>query len=549
MAGVYPELHEHAEATDMWLAAEEEGFGRTLAQGMSQLREHIERARSEGSETISAEDVFRLHDTFGFPYEMTSELLSEEGLQIEGTFEELMERQRERGRAGARGGASAGDGSSSREVAGTFAGQSGFSTRFTGYETERQQTTVGALQSFGGGERYLVKLAESPFYAPGGGQVADVGVIECAEGDCRARVEDVFRIGDDQALAVTVEEGKLHEGESVLAQVDRRSRHATECNHTATHLLQAALRERLGGHIRQAGSYVGPDKLRFDFSHGQAVSRQELADIEDRVNEWISYNDPVRSITTTLDEARSLGAMALFGEKYGEIVRMVEVGGGDYSRELCGGTHVRSTAEIGPFRIISETSSSANVRRIEAVTGPAAVELLREHDSLLGEIAAQLRTRPQDAPGAVRTLQEERKRLEKALKSGGQGAAEGGGPDPSALAGQAIEVGGARVLAVAVGSLEAKALLDLLDRVKGKLGAAAILLGSSSEGRVHLIVSVAPELVARGVKAGAIVKSAAEVVGGGGGGRDTMAQAGGRDPERLDEAIATGLAAIESALV
>ena len=273
------------------------------------------------------------------------------------------------------------------------------------------------------GQRYLVKLAESPFYAAGGGQVADVGTIECEHGDCRARVEDVFRLGDDQALAVVVEEGTLRAGEQVLAQVDHAARHATECNHTATHLLQAALRERVGSHVRQAGSYVGPDKLRFDFSHGQALSAEELRDVEDRVNEWIARNDPVRPITTTLAEAKRLGAMALFGEKYGEVVRMVEIGEGEYSRELCGGTHVRSTAEIGPFRILSETSSAANVRRIEAVTGPAAVTLLREHDRLLEEVAATLRTRPEDAPEAVRARELERKALEKQLKSDRAGGA------------------------------------------------------------------------------------------------------------------------------
>ncbi len=206
-----------------------------------------------------------------------------------------------------------------------------------------------------------MKLPESPFYAAGGGQVSDAGTIECEQGDCRARVEEVFRLGDDQALTVVVEEGELHPGETVVARVDRVARHATECNHTATHLLQAALREIVGSHVRQAGSYVGPDKLRFDFSHGQGLSDGELREVEDRVNGWVSLNDPVRAITTTLDEARSLGAMALFGEKYGEVVRMVQIGDGHYSRELCGGTHVRSTAEIGPFRILSETSSSANV--------------------------------------------------------------------------------------------------------------------------------------------------------------------------------------------
>jgi alanyl-tRNA synthetase len=568
MGSSYPELGEHADASDMWLAAEEEGFGRTLAQGLSTLEQHIEQARSGGRATVPAEEVFRLHDTYGFPFEMTDELLGEAGLSIEGDFEELMEQQRERGRAGARAGAATGGSESgqARAAAIAFAGESGFSTQFTGYETEEQQTTVGAVRSVlaagngangaagasehagADGGRYLVKLAESPFYAAGGGQVADVGTIECADGDCRARVEDVFRLGDDQALAVVVEEGELSEGEPVLARVDRLARHATEANHTATHLLQAALREVLGPHVRQAGSYVGPDKLRFDFSHGQALSSEELLDVEDRVNAWVARNDSVRPITTTLEEARSLGAMALFGEKYGEVVRMVEIGRGDYSRELCGGTHVRSTAEIGPFRILHETSSAANVRRIEAVTGPAATELLRGHDRALGAIAAELRTRPEDAGEAVRTLAHERKRLEKALKQGGSPAAGAGDADVDALAAQAQEISGATVLTAAVDVADAKALLDVADRVKGRLGVAAILLGTAAEGRVHLVASVAPELVERGVRAGAVVKAAAEVVGGGGGGRDTMAQAGGRDPERLDDAIAAARAAIESAL-
>jgi alanyl-tRNA synthetase len=562
MGATYPELLEHAESIEMWLSAEEEGFGRTLAQGMATLATHIEQARSSGATAVAADEVFRLHDTYGFPYEMTNELLAEEGLSIEGDFESLMERQRERGRAGARASAGAGGSlaSQARALAGSFAGESGFATRFTGYETEEQQTTVGAVQGVaedGGGERasngsaagrYLVKLTESPFYAAGGGQVSDVGTIECEDGDCRARVEDVFRLGDDQALTVVVEQGTLRAGEAVLAKVDRVARHATECNHTATHLLQAALREIVGSHVRQAGSYVGPDKLRFDFSHGQGLSEQELIEVEDRVNGWISLNDPVRAITTTLDEARSLGAMALFGEKYGEVVRMVQIGDGHHSRELCGGTHVRSTAEIGPFRILSETSSSANVRRIEALTGPAAVELLRGHDRALGEVAADLRTRPEDSPAALRKLIEERRKLEKDLKEGGVRAGSAGLPDVEELAARAEEIDGARVLAAVVEAADAKALLAVVDRLKGRLEDAAILLGTAAEGRVHLVASVAPALVARGVKAGAVVKAAAEVVGGGGGGRDTLAQAGGRDPEKLGEAIEAARTAIESAL-
>ncbi len=474
MGRAYPELIEQAEVTDMWLAAEEEGFGRTLAQGMELLQGHIAAAGEGGSSAVSAADVFTLHDTHGFPYEMTRELLAEQGLSIEGDFEELMEQQRARGR-----------GVASRVAAGARLGaddvdslDGGPPTRFTGYETEEQRTTVLAVRPVDGqpdtsgengasGSRLLVKLAESPFYLAGGGQISDIGTIECEDGDCRARVADVVAIGEDRVVDVILEHGTVEVGEQVLARVDHLTRHKTEANHTATHLLQAALRERVGSHVRQAGSYVGPDKLRFDFSHGQALSAEELRDVEDRVNEWIARNDPVHAITTTLDEAKRLGAMALFGEKYGEVVRMVEVGGGEYSRELCGGTHVRSTAEIGAFRILHETSSSANVRRIEAVTGPVAVELLREHDRLLGDVAAQLRARPQDAPDAVKKLADERRRLEKQLKTGDVGSAGNVEVDLDALVASARESAGAKVLSATVDTPDAKTLLEILDRAQG----------------------------------------------------------------------------------
>jgi alanyl-tRNA synthetase len=299
--------------------------------------------------------------------------------------------------------------------------------------------------------------------------------------------------------------------------------------------------------VRQAGSYVGPDKLRFDFSHGQGLTESELRDVEDQVNEWIARNDPVRPITTTLNEAKRLGAMALFGEKYGDLVRMVEVGEGEYSRELCGGTHVRSTAEIGPFRVLSETSSAANVRRIEAVTGPAAVELLRGHDRMLGEVAQVLRTTPDQALETVHARERARKELEQALKQGG-GASAGTKVDLAALVASADELAGAPVLTALVEELDEKGLLELVDRLKGQLDGAAIVLASTVGDRVALVVSVAPELVERGVKAGAVVKAAAAVVGGGGGGRDTLAQAGGRDAGKLEEALAIARAEIAAAL-
>jgi alanyl-tRNA synthetase len=546
MGGAYPELGEQRDAIRKWLASEEESFGRTLEQGMRLLDDLIARARSEGEEGLGAEDVFALHDTYGFPIDITRDVAAEHDLGIdEPGFERLMDEQRARARAGA-GGRAGAQVDALRERARELAGAAGFASAFTGYDTTEQATSVGLVEQEDG--RLLVKLRESPFYAAGGGQVSDSGVVECMDGDCRARVEDVLRLagGEDQVLVLAPEVGELEPGEEVRAVVDRAARHATECNHTATHLLHAALRARLGTHVRQAGSAVQPDKLRFDFTHGHALSPDELRAVEDDVNGWIVANHPVSWRTTSLDEAKAAGAMALFGEKYGDVVRMVEVGDGSFSRELCGGTHVRSTAEIGLFRIVSETSSAANVRRIEAVTGPAAVAMAREHDALLRAVAEELRVPPERVPAAVADLRSRVREAEKATRKGG-GA--NGSLDVDALVASALELaGGARVVAQAVEVGDPKALPDIADRLKAKLGDAAIVLGAVADGRVHLVASVAPSLVERGVKAGAIVKIAAEVTGGGGGGRDTMARAGGRDPNKLPAAIEAARAAIEAAL-
>jgi alanyl-tRNA synthetase len=549
MGNVYPELNSQREAIDTWLSAEEEHFGHTLEQGLATLGELIERAREDGG-SVSGEDAFRLHDTFGFPFELTRELVDEAGLEVdEAGFEERMAAQRTRSRTGGTTGAAGGAGV--REDAGRFAKQAGFQTRFVGYETTEQATTVAAVEphnpAFGGtGGSALVKLADSPFYAVGGGQVSDVGSIECEDGDCRARVADVVRLGDDQALLVVLEQGELHSGERVLARVEPGIRHATECNHTATHLLHAALRRRLGPHVRQAGSYVGPDKLRFDFSHGQALSDEDLRAVEDQVNDWILENYPVRAITTTLDEARSLGAMALFGEKYGEIVRMVEVGDNGLSRELCGGTHVHSTAEIGLLRILSETSSAANVRRIEALTGPEAVKLVRERDRELDAIATLLRTPPDGALEAVRAREEQRRKLEAAARRGGAGSAT---IDAAAIAQSAVSVAEALLVSAEVVLEDAKALPDIADRIKGKLGGdGVIVLATSVDGRASVLVSVAPAIVKRGVKAGEVAKVAAAVLGGGGGGRDTLAQAGGPNTNKISEALEAATSAAKAAL-
>jgi alanyl-tRNA synthetase len=537
MASAYPELHAEADTVDMWLDREEQAFGQTLEQGTRILAEHIARAKERGAEGIGADEAFQLHDTYGFPFDLTVELAAEQGLGVDAQgFENLMDRQRVRARADAvRGGV---DGA--REQVRAFAGAAGFSTTFTGFERTEQATAVGAVEERGG--RLLAKLVESPFYATGGGQVADAGSVECEHGDCRARVVDVVRVGDDQALVLEPELGELHAGERVVARVDPAHRRPTEANHTATHLLHAALRARLGTHVRQAGSYVGPDKLRFDFTHGQPLTPDELGDVEQQVTDWILANHPVRALTTTLDEARALGATALFGEKYGEVVRMIEVGDGSWSRELCGGTHVRSTAEIGVFKITQETSSAANVRRIEAVTGPAGVGLLRRHDWVLGEAARMLRTTPEGVADAVADREAKRRELEQQLKAGAT-------QRPVVSVEAAEQLDGVRVLVQQAAIDDPKAMPDIADRLKGQLGdPSVVVLGSDAGGRVALLVAASQGAVERGVKAGAIVKAAAQVVGGGGGGRDTMAQAGGRQPEKLPDALATARAEIARAL-
>ncbi len=542
MAGQYPELHERRDQVQRWLGSEEESFGRTLEQGLKRLDELIVHAREAGLEGIAGADAFLLHDTYGFPIDMTLEIVAEHGLGVdEAGFEALMDDQRARARRGSSRGAESG----LRDRAAALSQGAGFATEFVGYETTDAETTIGAVQSEPAAGRLLLKLLESPFYATGGGQVADGGVLECAGGGCRARVTDVIRLGADQVVEVEPEHGIFEPGERVAAHVDRVARHATACNHTGTHLLHAALRRHLGEHVHQAGSYVGPDKLRFDFTHGAALSAEELRAVEDDVNGWILESHPVRALTTTLDEAKRLGAMALFNEKYGEIVRMVEVGDGSFSRELCGGTHVRNTAEIGLMRVVNETSSAANVRRIEAITGPAAVTFVRERDRGLEHAAELLRVPPERVADAVGKLRERVRELERAAK---QGPAGNGSIDVEQLAASATETAGARVVAASVSVADGDALLQVVDRLKGKLGDAAIVLGRGGEDRVDLVASVAPALVARGVRAGEIVKVAAAVVGGGGGGRDTLARAGGRDPDRLAEAINAARAAIEAAL-
>jgi alanyl-tRNA synthetase len=539
MGEAYPELAAERGTIARWIGDEEESFGRTLERGTELLERLVAEAKEAGTSWIDAEDAFKLHDTYGFPYDLTKELLAEQGLSVDDSgFEELMEEQRQRARVGA---ATAHGSESSHERVAAFASAAP-ATRFVGYETLRVSTGIAAVEQLDGS--FLAKLDESPFYAEGGGQVADSGVLRVG-GETEITVKDVYRLGEDQALLLDSE--PRPEGQ-VEAMVDHETRHATMRNHTATHLLHAALRERLGTHVRQAGSAVRPDKLRFDFTHGHALGPEELGAIEDRVNGWIKASRPVRWLNMERAEAEALGAMALFGEKYGDWVRVVEVE--EVSRELCGGTHVANTAEIGIFKIVSEGSSAANVRRIEALTGPAAIDWFRDQEAQLRE-AGTLLGSPQDPVGAARRAAE---KLREAGAGEERAQAQAIGEEAEQLAGAGVDLatgsnGAITLVQAKAGPADPKQLLDLANRIQSKLGgASAVVLGGADGEKVGLVALFSKDAVAHGLSAAATIREAAAVVGGGGGGRDDMAQAGGRDPSKLEEALATARAAIEREL-
>jgi alanyl-tRNA synthetase len=536
LAGDYPHLAAERETVMRWVRDEEQNFGRTLERGTELLGRLIEDARRSNTSWIDAEDAFQLHDTYGFPYDLSKELLADEGLSVDDEgFEALMDRQRARARGGLE------QRVDDRHQAVISFVNAAPPTNFVGYEELSAQTSVAAAEPLGDGEELLLKLEDSPFYPEGGGQVADSGVVSWNGSE--ARVEDVYRVGDDQAVRVAGGDVPPP-GTRVTAVVDHQARHATMRNHTATHLLHAALRERLGTHVRQAGSAVRPDKLRFDFTHGAPLTPEELRAIEDRVNDEIKASRPVRAMQMSRAEAEAMGAMALFGEKYGDWVRVIEVDG--VSRELCGGTHVANTAEIGIFAIVSEGSSAANVRRIEALTGPAAIDHFRERSDELIEVGSLLGS-PREPVAAARRVSARLAELEVEAREAARSAA---GEVAERLGDQGEEIAGVSVIVGEVEGLDQRQMLELADRVKSRAGDAAVLLGGadSEQGKVALVAAFAPGVVERGLSAAEVIKSAAGVVGGGGGGRAEVAQAGGRHPERLEEALEAAKEAIRAGL-
>ena len=563
----YPEVVERAAEIADVLTVEAEQFARTLAQGQRLLEDVIAGARASG--TVSGEDAFRLYDTYGFPLDLTLGAAADAGLAVdEAGFAAMMEDQRARSRRRARA-----DGD---DVARIMAlASSSAPTRFVGHDRLESETEIVALEDLGGG-RAALRLAESPFYAEGGGQISDAGTL--AAGDAAGPVTAVHRVGDDQVLVVELPV-ELAVGQRVTARVDATRRALTAANHTGTHLLNWALRSVVGDGVRQAGSYVGPDKLRFDFTHGEKIPAADLARIEELVTGKIADDDPVQVVEMPRSEADALGAIGLFEEKYGEVVRVVSAG--DYSRELCGGTHVARTGEIGPFAVVAEASVGAGARRVEALTGAAVAVWFEDRERALradldaraaqaadleGELAAAGIAAdsgapspevPEADPSDVAALRRREAALEDAVAAGNArisqleralADARRASADPAGLAASAEEAGLARLVIAEVPAGDMNELLALTTQVRDLVGAgAAVVLGARADGKAMVVANLGDEAVAAGLSAAVAVDEAAGVMGGGGGGRPDMARAGGRSPEALPDALAAAAAALRAA--
>jgi alanyl-tRNA synthetase len=532
MHDFYPEVKEKTDFIQKVIKNEEERFHETLHEGLAILAGVIKKEKEKGSETISGADVFRLYDTYGFPVELTEEYAEEEGMKVDHAgFEVEMEQQRERARA-------ARQDVDSMHVQGGVLGDIKVPSEFVGYGQLQTESIVLAIVK----EGHLVDHAESgdeiqfildvtPFYAESGGQIADRGTLE-GQG-VSVSVKDVQKAPNGQNLhKAVVVSGTVKTNQKVTAVVNQENRSKIIKNHTATHLLHRALKDVLGEHVNQAGSLVEPDRLRFDFSHFGPIKPEELEQIERIVNEKIWKNIEVDISQRPIAEAKAMGAMALFGEKYGDVVRVVKVG--DYSLELCGGCHVPNTSVIGLFKIISESGIGAGTRRIEAVTGESAYRLLNEQVGLLKEAAERIKTNPRDLVSRIDGLMAEMKQLQRENESL---ASKLGNIEAGNLVTQAKEIDGVKVLSAKVQAADMNNLRNMADDLKQKLGSGVILLGSVHEGKVNLIAAVTKDLIDKGYHAGKLVKEAATRCGGGGGGRPDMAQAGGKDPEKLDSAL------------
>src|SRR5260221_275019 len=548
MSDAYPELRRNRDSVVQVVRSEEDRFDAVLTAGLPRLEAALDRAAA-GSRVLPGDDAFRLYDSLGVPLDFMEDIAGQRGLSIDRDgYERAMEGQRDRARRG-----SSFDRKDAQEFA--FASDEGRSAalapgdQFEGYgstsvagtpvvavfDADRKQTA-----ELTAGQTGFIVLERTPFYLESGGQVSDTGVIASDATGASAQVTGLVRLAANgpRAHRVTVSGGSFTPRDLVTAAVDDEVRDATRRNHPATHLLHAALRQVLGPHVKQAGSLVAPDRLRFDFQHFAAIPRGELDRIERIVNEQVFRNTPVQTDVRSTTEAMASGAMALFGEKYGDRVRVVSVPG--FSLELCGGTHVRATGDIGFFVITQESGVAAGVRRIEALTGAGAVAWFQQQREALDRVVSALNTTPEQSVEIIQRLQADAKRLARevdalkmkaALGGGSRGAGDGGAQDDTR------EVKGVKVIARRVTGLEKGALRGLSDSLRDRLGSGIVVIASEHDGKVALVVSVTKDLTSR-IQAGRIVKEIAPLVGGGGGGRPDFAEAGGKDPSKIDELIA-----------
>ncbi|MGG0858872.1 alanine--tRNA ligase [Bacillus pumilus] len=543
MKDFYPDVQAKEEFIAKVIKNEEERFHETLNEGLAILSEVIKKERDKGNTQISGEDVFKLYDTYGFPVELTEEYAEDENMTVDREgFQAEMEKQRERAR-------NARQDVGSMQVQGGALGDIKVESTFVGYEYLTADAHIVELLQNGEivteaheGDTVQILLDETPFYAESGGQVADKGTLKSAE--VIIDIKDVKKVPNGQHVHEgVVVSGTAKKGLEVTAEVESALRKGIVKNHTATHLLHQALKDVLGSHVNQAGSLVNENRLRFDFSHFGQVTKEELSQIEKIVNEKIWEGISVAIDLKPIAEAKEMGAMALFGEKYGDIVRVVQVG--DYSIELCGGCHVQNTAEIGLFKIASESGIGAGTRRIEAVTGKGAYEELNDQLAILEQAASDLKSNTKDVPKRIAALQAD---LKEAQRENESLLAKLSQAEAGSILEKVTEIGGVKVLTEKVNAKDMNHLRTMVDDLKAKLGSAVIVLGAVQNGKVNISAGVTKDVIEKGLHAGELVKQAAEICGGGGGGRPDMAQAGGKQPEKLEEALATVEESVKSVL-
>ena len=534
MGETYPQLNERHDYIRQIVKLEEEKFQETLAQGMDILDGYLDKMQKEGNKLFPGDIAFKLYDTYGFPLDLTAEITAEKGIEIDrGAFDNNLKQQQDRGRAAAR--AAGGD-----EVVEKYKAVEQLSTEFTGYETLEQEAKL--LLAFVDGEdkpgfkkddKVELVLDQTPFYAEAGGQVGDTGVITSGSG-LEVLVEDTFYSPWGQIIhRGTVKEGNAAVGDAVTAKVEDSRRRGITRSHTATHLLHRALRNCLGDHVNQAGSLVAPDRLRFDFNHFAGLTAEDLRSIEKEVNQVVLMNMPVEASITTLEEAKDIGATAIFDDKYeADAVRMISTG--DYTRELCGGTHVSATGEIGLFKIVSEEGIGSGLRRIEASVGMNSYRKTVEREEVIASIADALNTTESRLQEKFNEFLSDSKSQAKALKEMKQKMA---AFEVKALLEAVEDVDGAQVLSAKVAADDIDSLRLVMDEVKNSLDSVVVVLGAVADGKVILVGSVTKDLLQRGLQANAIIKEVARRVGGGGGGKPDLAQAGGKDPSALPEAL------------